>query len=103
MTFIYKEQHLQSKAFGTVSYSLVSYAQILIKQFLFLSVQGYAFTHQLPLLASVTVLGIASQPTSVTVNGQPMSFNSTTIGDTTEMTVTLKNTPMGTNFDLHWV
>lgn len=64
---------------------------------------GYASKNHLPPLTSVVILGVPNQPSLVALDGKPVAFNSSIVGDTFVLTVTGLNVTMDTSFNLNWV
>lgn len=65
--------------------------------------QGFASRNHLPLLKNVTIMGVASKPSVVSVNGKPSDFTSSILGDTIVLHVVGVNVTMDKDFTLDWV
>ena len=65
--------------------------------------QGYATKHSLPSLTMVTVLGVTTMPSVVSLDGKPVVFSTSLVRDTFVLNVTQLSVPMGTNFALNWI
>ena len=65
--------------------------------------QGYASKNHLPLLTQVTIVGVATKPTVVSLNGKPYAFTASFVGDTVVLVVPELSIAMDTNFALTWI
>ena len=65
--------------------------------------QGNGFGSSVPLLSNVTIMGLPSRPSVVSLNGSATRFLVSYAGDTLVLHVTALNIPMDTKFTLDWV
>ena len=65
--------------------------------------QGYASKNHLPFLTRVTIVGVATKPTVVSLDGKSYTFTATFVGDTIVLVVPELSISMDTNFALTWI
>ena len=66
-----------------------------------MNLQGFAAS--VPPLSNVTIMGLPSRPSVVSVNGSAVKFLVTYAGDTLVLHMTALNIPMDAKFTLDWV